>query len=159
MFLRSRDGREEPVRSLEHFCKRCDKRCCKKGPVLVLPREKDRIVARTGRTDCWQDRGSFFVLIGEPCPFLVKGRCRIYGIRPADCRAYPIFVRPRRRRRDEWRVDPRCPASAALTADFIRSAQRGLGRLPRHLKEQDWRIASREAGFCTRPLRVPRKHK
>ncbi len=61
-------------------CERCGK-CCKSP--LLLPED----VKRLGRyAEMFNENGA--------CPFFVKGKCKIYEIRPTICRIYPFMLLP-----------------------------------------------------------------
>lgn len=118
---------------------------------MVLPEEKERIVRAAGKEEHFINHGAYFVLTGAPCPFLRKGKCQIHKIKPLDCKAYPIFIRPRDGY-DEWRVDKECPAYNGLSAEFVDFAKELFRSLTPKLKKIDWKIASCEARFKTRKL-------
>jgi Fe-S-cluster containining protein len=136
----------------EMFCEQCGKSCCLKGTPAVYPVEKEKIVRTTGKEEYFEDRGSHFVLRGKPCPFLRKdGKCEIHNIKPLDCKAYPVFIKPTNGSY-EWRVDKDCPAHKDLPKEFIAYAKRLLLSLQPELRKIDWQIVSSEAGFKTEKL-------
>jgi Fe-S-cluster containining protein len=60
-------------------------------------------VEAAGKAGCFEDHEGYSILRGKPCPFLGRdGRCAIHGIKPLDCVAYPIFIKPAGRSH-EWR--------------------------------------------------------
>ena len=136
----------------ERFCKNCHKPCCKKGTPTVYPKEKDVLIKLTGKAECFEDHGKYSILKGKPCPFFTKkGKCAIHHIKPLDCRAYPIFIKPIDGSY-EWRVDKDCPACDNLPKEFIKYAKKLFLSIPPKLREIDWKVVSSEAGFKTKRL-------
>lgn len=135
----------------EEFCKYCDQSCCKKGAVLILPEEKEKIVEAAGKEEYFEDHGTYFILGGEPCTYLEKdGKCSIHDIKSKDCKEYPIFIKPLNGSY-EWRVDIECPASDNLPEEFIEDTKKSLLSLTSILRKIDWDISSK-AGFKTKKL-------
>ncbi len=136
----------------EKFCKNCNKPCCKKGTPTVYPKEKEKIVKATGGEEYFENHIKYFILRGSPCPFLQKnGKCAIHKIKPLDCKAYPIFIKPLNSSY-EWRVDKDCPVCDKLPKEFINYAKKLLLSLPLDLRKIDWKVVSSEAGFKTKKL-------
>jgi Fe-S-cluster containining protein len=92
--------------------------CCSGGPdhyVFLSASEAEDIRSHLGLTPGWFKRrylrrGPQGELVinnqgGGPCVFLTEdNRCRIYGVRPLQCRTYPFWPEVVKSR-DVWRVE------------------------------------------------------
>jgi Fe-S-cluster containining protein len=76
--------------------------CCKTTPALLLQEDMERIAGFLGistsefiKNYVEMDEDGDFVTNSTPCPFLGEGNyCRIYEVRPASCREFPLTLRP-----------------------------------------------------------------
>lgn len=75
------------------ICATCKDNCCKKYYAVLLP-EEEKLIEHTfevstplGNVKAVGSRN------GKPCPYLDdKGFCKIYNLRPFDCRVWPLTV-------------------------------------------------------------------
>jgi Fe-S-cluster containining protein len=126
--------------SLYSFCKDCppNVHCCFRAmTIVVLPKEAEKIIARTGRSDLLrQEEHGLFTIKKEKnrgCPFLTPNRlCSIYDIRPTDCRSWPLTMDQKANPRGTYLVDVKCPAaeSAHLEKKFCDAARKSLNAIP-----------------------------
>ncbi len=78
-------------------CTRCAN-CCKTLDIKVTTSDAERIAEHLGMaTDAFvetylaTDEDGDHKFHQQPCPFLGEdGRCRVYNVRPTDCRGYPF---------------------------------------------------------------------
>jgi Fe-S-cluster containining protein len=134
------------VSSLLPACRPCGQQCCRYSTPILDRKERDRIVAATGK-DCFVEvqaatgAGSYFVVgrkldgsprsiapdaggEGDPCSFLAPdGRCSIQDQKPLDCAAYPLRAVPLADGALSWHLHRGCPAHAQLSADFLDAAR------------------------------------
>jgi Fe-S-cluster containining protein len=103
-----------------HFsCTRCGRCCATRGEyyVFLTAREAERIRTRLGLSPGWFRRhylrrleaGQLVLAAGpgERCIFLDAGdRCRVYAVRPVQCRTYPFWPEIAGNRR-AWRAERR----------------------------------------------------
>jgi Fe-S-cluster containining protein len=109
--------------------------------IVVLPKEAEKIIERTGRRDLLQqeERGLFTIKKekNRGCPFLNSGRlCSIYDIRPTDCRSWPLTMDLNANPRGTYLVDVACPPaqSAHLEKSFCDAARKSLNAIPVKLR-------------------------
>ena len=77
--------------------------CCKTTPALIIQEDMDRIAAHLNISVAEflgayieMDEDGDFVTNSTPCSFLNdENKCRIYDVRPASCREYPMTLRKR----------------------------------------------------------------
>lgn len=107
------------------ICSTCNTNCCKRFYAVLLPEEEDifkdsfTIETPLGRVKAVGARN------GTPCPYLdEKGFCRIYSIRPFDCRVWPVLMYyDFEKKKKVIYLDMECPAAAE-------------GKIPRELIEK-----------------------
>lgn len=110
-------------------------RCC--AYPVVLPYEKDNIIRKTKmgflqRRRIFAKRDGFYIIKGDPCPFLKNGKCSIEEVMPINCRIYPLAL-PHHRRDAEWELSPECPFHHRVSWEFIENAKKlGQPLLEKH---------------------------
>lgn len=126
--------------SLLPHCRPCGETCCRYSTPILDRRERDRIVAATGK-DCFVEvetpGGNYFVIgkradgsprsiapdaggAGDPCTFLAPdGLCSIHHVKPLDCAVYPLRAVPLADGTLSWHLHHSCPAHAQLGSDFL----------------------------------------
>lgn len=120
---------------LRDFCNNCDRRCCSRP--VILPHERDNIIVKTKmgilkRRRVFSKRDGFYIVNGDPCPFLKDGACSLEEIKPLNCRIFPLAL-THQGKEAEWDVSPECPACNKLSYEFIDQAKRlGQPLLDKH---------------------------
>lgn len=76
-----------------NICKSCNINCCKRFYAVLLPEEEGifehefEVETPLGKVKAIGSKNEM------PCPYLdEKGLCRVYNIRPFDCRAWPVML-------------------------------------------------------------------
>jgi len=75
------------------ICKSCNINCCKRFYAVLLP-EEEKLFEHSFdvKTPLGKVKAIGFNR-GRSCPYLdEKGLCRIYGLRPFDCRIWPVML-------------------------------------------------------------------
>lgn len=78
----------------KHFCEGCST-CCQKLPIHVSFGEVSRIAKKLQKNEKLVIKQYFKqfddeYVIKPPCPFLKKGTCEVYEVRPESCKVYPF---------------------------------------------------------------------
>lgn len=75
------------------ICSTCTINCCRRFYAVLLPEEEDLyentfdVETPIGRVKALGSKNN------KPCPYLdEKGFCKIYSVRPFDCRVWPILL-------------------------------------------------------------------
>lgn len=79
----------------------CDQRgdCCRETPYIVVSRQEAEVLGHAAQglgAPLWfrpHTEAGFRQLCGQPCPFLQDNQCRVYDVRPYNCRRF-ICGRP-----------------------------------------------------------------
>lgn len=124
-----------------HFsCTRCGRCCATRGEyyVFLSAREAEHIRARLGLTRAWFRRRYLRRLEdgqrvlaagpGERCIFLDEhDRCRIYAVRPVQCRTYPFWPEIAGSRRAWYAERRRCEGIGRGEAVSVEKIRRAIG--------------------------------
>ena len=117
--------------SLLQHCRACGSRCCIEktgGPRFTL-KERTLIEGRFGKGSLVEGKGYFVPKKrGDRCGFIEEGLCALEGIKPVDCRIFPLDPIFDAKGQIDFVIDVNCPAAKHLSADFIAEAIRlGIG--------------------------------
>jgi len=125
-------------KGIKDFCSKCDMRCCARA--VVLPEERENIIkaAKLGffqSRRVFSKRGKYYMIKGDPCPFLKENACSIYDVRPLNCRIFPLVL-THQGKDAEWDLSPDCPGFKSVPYEFVEEAKRlGQPLLEKHRKE------------------------
>lgn len=75
------------------ICSTCGVNCCKRFYAVLLPEEENLFNNTFNVRTPLGDVKALGSKDGKPCPYLdERGFCRIYSVRPFDCRVWPILL-------------------------------------------------------------------
>lgn len=62
--------------------------------ILLLGKDVKNILKCNKRSNIKKNKGNYYIRLKKDgsCPFLNKGKCSIYSIRPLLCRSYPFYI-------------------------------------------------------------------
>jgi len=110
------------------FCEPCRKRgncCCGFEQIYVTPKEEALIREKTGVASITDNH---LLKKKTTCIFMKEdGLCGIHGIKPLDCRAYPIvFWSDAGHSKVSYFLDLDCPAAMSLTEADIKEIEKEI---------------------------------
>ena len=110
------------------FCTECSL-CC--SYPVVLPEERERIIKEAGlgfrERRFFKKMGNYYIIDGDPCPFLEGNRCRIEKVKPLNCRIFPLVIL--REPEPKWVISPDCVMHNRIPKSFIAWAKKEGKRL------------------------------
>lgn len=62
--------------------------------ILLMDRDVENILKYNNKRYIKKIKGNYYIRLNgdSSCPFLIKGKCSIYNIRPLLCRSYPFYI-------------------------------------------------------------------
>jgi Fe-S-cluster containining protein len=132
------DTQENQNSDTRDFCEGCDRRCC--FMPVVLPHERENIIKATGigflqQRRIFSKRSEYYIVKGDPCPFLKDKSCSIEAVKPLNCRIFPLAL-THTGKDAEWDVSPECPSHKKISYEFIENAKKlGQPLLEKHMKK------------------------